>query len=51
MAEDVTNGLIVAGISEAVSGLTGNLGVPTAQKREKTPENTQIVMAGDNTVW
>lgn len=36
--DDVTNGLIVAGISEAVSGFTGSA---TEQVREE-PKNTQI---------
>ena len=50
IAEDVANGMIVAGISEAVSGLTGRLGV--AQKREKTPEkNTSQTNRGVNAIW
>lgn len=52
MAEDIANGMIVAGISEAVSGLTGNL-PSLAQKREKPVEtkNTQIPNRGSGIVW
>ena len=49
MGEDVANGLIVAGISEAVSGLTGNFSL--AQERKPQAENTQIVPRGMNAVW
>lgn len=49
MLEDVSNGLIVAGISEAVSGLTGDFSL--AQERKPQAENTQIVPRGMNAVW
>ena len=50
MLEDVSNGLIVAGISEAVSGLTGDFSL--AQERKPQAEkNTQIVPKGMNAVW
>ena len=54
MLEDVLNGMIVAGISEAVSGFTGGIGVSAAQKREKDPkekiEQTQQ-NRGVNAIW
>ena len=50
MAEDIANGMIVAGISEAVSGFTGGFGA--AQKREDKPkEKEQIQNRGVNAVW
>lgn len=49
MVEDISNGLIVAGISEAVSGLTGDFSL--AQKRVVKAENTQIVPKGMNAIW
>jgi len=53
--EDIPNGMIVAGIAQAVAGFTDGMdfaGGNVAQKRDKSnSENTQIVPQGMNAIW
>jgi len=55
MKEDIPNGMIVAGIAQAVAGFTDGMnfaGGNVAQKRDKSnSENTQIVPQGMNAIW
>jgi hypothetical protein len=55
MKEDIPNGMIVAGIAQAVAGFTDGMnfaGGNVAQKRDKSnSENTQIVPHGMNAIW